>query len=206
MLTKKQIKIFDIFQKNKFKEISFKKVKELSKENSTSIIQNALKSYLAEKLIIEKAIGTSKLYSINHENNKVYSYFELLNRESLSKQVIEAVSELEKSLDKHTFFYAIVIFGSYVGGEEKKTSDLDIAVFIENNDRKKVIEAVLKSMELKTSLKIDGHTITKEEFLDMLKIESENLGKEIVRKHLIIHNPVIFYSLIKEGMKNGFKF
>ena len=60
-------------------------------------------------------------------------------------------------------------------------------------------------MELKSLIKLDGHVITKDEFLEMLRVDYENLGKEIVRKHLVIHNPVIFYSLIKEGIKNGFK-
>jgi hypothetical protein len=47
--------------------------------------------------------------------------------------------------------------------------------------------------------------IAKDEFLEMLKVDYENLGKEIARKHSIVHNPAIFYSLIKEGVKHGFK-
>ena len=123
----------------------------------------------------------------------------------MPKQVLKSIKELEDSLDKHTFFYSIVIFGSYVSGEQKKDSDLDIAVFIEQEDKRKMVEAVFKSMELKSLIKVDGHVITKDEFLEMLKADYENLGKEIARKHLIIHNPSIFYSLIKEGIKHGFK-
>ena len=205
MLTKKQLKILNIFQRNEFKEITWKQVKELSKEKSSSVIQNAIKAFLSEKLITEKKIGTSKLYTVNHKNNKVYTYFETFNNENLPKQVLRSIKELEDSLDKHTFFYSIVIFGSYSSGEQKKDSDLDIAVFIEQEDKRKVVEAVFKSMELKSMLKVHGHIITKDEFLEMLKVDYENLGKEISRKHLIIHNPIIFYSLIKEGMKHGFK-
>lgn len=205
MLTKKQLKILNVFQRNKFKEITWKQVKELSKEKSSSVIQSAIKTFLAEDLITEKKIGTSKIYTVNHKNNKMYTYFEIYNKESLPKQVLKSIKELEDSLDKHTFFYSIVIFGSYVSKEQKKDSDLDIAVFIEQEDKRKLIEAVFKSMELKSLIKMDGHVITKDEFLEMLKVDYENLGKEIVRKHLIIHNPNIFYSLIKEGIKNGFK-
>ncbi|HLD37157.1 MAG TPA: nucleotidyltransferase domain-containing protein [Candidatus Nanoarchaeia archaeon] len=205
MLTKKQLKIFSIFQKNKFKELTWKQVKELSKEKSSSVIQDAIKAFLTEDLITERKIGTSKLYAVNHKNNKVYTYFETYNRENLPKQVLKSIKELEDSLDKHTFFYSIVIFGSYVSGEQKKDSDLDIAVFIEQEDKRKMVEAVFKSMELKSLIKVDGHVITKDEFLEMLKADYENLGKEIARKHLIIHNPSIFYSLIKEGIKHGFK-
>jgi len=205
MLTKKQLRILNTFQKNEFKEITWKQVKELSKEKSSSVIQDAIKAFLTEELITEKKIGTSKLYTINHKNNKVYAYFETYNKENLSKQVLKSIKELEDSLDKHTPFYSIVIFGSYAIGEQKKDSDLDLTVFIEHEDKRKIVEAVFKSMETQSFIKIDGHVITKDEFLEMLKADYENLGKEIARKHLIIHNPVIFYSLIKEGVKHGFK-
>ncbi len=205
MLTKKQLKILNLFQKNKFKELAWKEVKELSKEKSSSVIQDSIKAFLSEELITEKKIGTSKLYTVNHKNNKVYAYFEIYNGESLPKQVLKSIKELEDSLDKHTPFYSIVIFGSYATGEQKKDSDLDITVFIEQEDKRKIIEAVFKSMETKSFIKIHGHILTKDEFLEMLKVDYENLGKEIARKHLIIHNPAIFYSLINEGIKNGFK-
>ena len=205
MLTKKQLKILNTFQKNKFKELTWKQVKELSKENSSSVIQYAIKAFLNEELISEEKIGTSKLYAVNHKNNQVYIYFETYNKENLPKQVLKSIKELEDSLDKHTSFYSIVIFGSFASGEQKKDSDLDIAVFIEQEDKRKIVEAVFKSMEIKSILKIHGNIITKDEFLEMLKVDYENLGKEIARKHLIIHNPAIFYSLIKEGIKHGFK-
>lgn len=205
MLTKKQLKILNIFQENKFKELSWKQVKNLSGENSSSVIQGAIKAFLEEELISERKIGTSKLYAVNLKNNQIYNYFETYNKENLPKQVLRSVKQLEETLDKHTFFYSIVIFGSYAIHEQKKDSDLDIAVFIEQEDKRRIVEAAFKSMEIKSLLKIEGQVITKDEFLEMLKVDYENLGKEIARKHLIVHNPVIFYSLIKEGMKHGFK-
>ena len=205
MLTKKQLKILDIFQRNEFNEIPWKQVKEFSKEKSSSVVQSAIKAFLIEGLIVERRIGTSKLYLVNHKNNKIYSYFEIFNKENLPKQVLKAINEIEDSLDKHTFFYSIVIFGSYARGEQKEDSDLDVVVFIEQEDKRRIVEAVFKSMELRSILEIHGHAITKDEFLEMLKVDYENLGREIARKHLIIHNPIIFYSLLKEGMKHGFK-
>ncbi|HLC86706.1 MAG TPA: nucleotidyltransferase domain-containing protein [Candidatus Nanoarchaeia archaeon] len=205
MLTKKQIKIFNLLQKNVFKEYTYKEIKGLSKEKSNSVIQNAVMAFLKEELIIEKTIGTSKLYSINYKNEKFYLYFEIFNKEILPKQAIKTINELKNTLDKHTLFYSIIIFGSYAIGEQKKDSDLDIVVFIEEENKRKIIEAVFKSMELKSFLKIEGHAITKKEFLEMLTVDYENLGKEIARKNLAIHNSAIFYSLLKEGIKHGFK-
>src|SRR3989344_3976814 len=120
MLTKKQLKILNIFQRDSFKEYSYKEVKELSKENSNSVIQDSIKAFLNDELIIERSIGTSKLYMINHKNNKVYGHFEIFNKENLPKKVLNSIKELEGTLDKHTYFYSIVIFGSYVVGGQKK--------------------------------------------------------------------------------------
>lgn len=205
MLTKKQIKLLEIFARNPFREYSFREFRELSKVNSVSLIQNSIKAFMKENLIKERKIGTSNLYSLNHDNKSVYSYLDVLAKESLEKNVKYSVSLLQEELEKHTPFYSLAIFGSFAVGEQKKDSDLDLAVFIEDEDKRKIVEASIKSVELKSFLKIDGHVITKDEFLEMLKVDYENLGKQIARKHLIIHSPTIFYSLLKEGIKNGFK-
>jgi predicted nucleotidyltransferase len=205
MLTKKQINLLRIFTRNPFREYSFREFRELSKVNSVSLIQNSIKAFMKENLIKEKKIGTSNLYSLNHDNKLTYSYLDILAKESLDKNVKYSVLLLQEELEKHLPFYSLAIFGSFAIGEQKKDSDLDLAVFIENEDKRRIVEASIKSAELKSFLKIDGHVITKDEFLEMLKVDYENLGKQIARKHLIIHNPSIFYSLLKEGIKNGFK-
>lgn len=205
MLTKKQLKILGIFLKNTFREYTFREIKELSKEKSNSRMQNAIKTFLKEDIITERVIGKFKLYSINHKNDKVYSYFDILIKENLNQRIKYTLNILEEGLLRHTFFYSLVIFGSYSINEQKSNSDLDIAVFIENEKDKKIIEAVLNSANNKSLITIDGFAITKNDFLEMLKIDEENLGKQIARKHLLIHNSPIFYSLLKEGIKNGFK-
>jgi predicted nucleotidyltransferase len=205
MLTKKQLKIFSIFQKNTYKEYTYKEIKGLAEEKSNSVVQNSIKAFLKEDLIKERAIGTSKLYLINHENEKSYLYFEAYNKENLPKIVLKALKELKNELDRQTSFYSVVIFGSYAIGEQRKDSDLDIAVIIDPEEKRKVIEAVFNAVDLKSFVKIHGHVITKAEFLEMLKVDYANLGKEIARKHLIIYNPSIFYSVLKEGVKNGFR-
>ena len=88
---------------------------------------------------------------------------------------------------------------------KKKKSDLDIAIFVNSIGDKKNCELSMKSAELKSILKIDVQVITKVEMLQMLKDKHENLGKQIAYKHLAIQNPIIFYSILQEGINNGFK-
>ena len=151
MLTKKQLRILNTFQRNEFKEITWKQVKELSKEKSSSVIQDSIKAFLTEELIKEEKIGTSKLYEVNHKNNKIYTYFETYNKENLPKQVLKSIKELEDSLDKHTPFYSIVIFGSYAAGDQKKDSDLDLAIFIEQEDKIRKIKVEAQNLLVMSS-------------------------------------------------------
>lgn len=206
MLTKKQLKIFEPLTRNILKEYSIKEIKESSAEKSNNAMALALKKIKEENLVIERRVGKSLLYTLNTDNELVFHYLAILNTKNLSKVVERAIARIEEEIEQHTAFYSLIIFGSYALGKQTKESDLDIAVFIEKESEKKIIESALKSAELKTPLKIHGHAITKNEFLEMLKVDYENLGKQIARKHLSKHNAPIFYSLLKEGIKNGFRF
>ena len=97
-----------------------------------------------------------------------------------------------------------MIFGSYATGKQKSTSDLDVAIFIEDEKNRKYIEAAMNSARLKAIVDIDAHVISRAEFIVMLTNHEENLGKQIASKHLAVHNLKIFYDLIKEGVNHGF--
>ena len=204
MLTEKQLKIFGLLGKNTFKDHTFKELKASSKEKSHSVLQNAIKRFLKEELITERKIGTSKLYTINHDNEKVHNYLGLHNQDTLSKPVQTSIKHVREALDKEEAFYSLVIFGSYAEESFTKKSDLDLAVFIPDETQKKKIEIALNSASNKTLVDIDYHVITVGELQEMLKADYENLGKQIARKNLPIYNLSIFYRLIIRGIQNGF--
>jgi len=206
MLTEKQLKIFEPLTKNLLKEYSIKEIKETSGEKSNNALALALKRFKQESLIKERRIGRSLLYTLNSDNELALNYAQMISSRILPKIALRALDRVREEVSKQTAFFSIVVFGSYAIGKQTKDSDLDVAVFIEEENKRKIIESALKSSELKAILHIHGHVISKAEFLEMLKVDEENLGKEVARKHLIIHNPSIFYSMLKEGIKNGFKY
>ncbi|OGJ15447.1 hypothetical protein A3K73_04210 [Candidatus Pacearchaeota archaeon RBG_13_36_9] len=206
MLTENQLRIFEPLTKDILKEYSIKEIKKDSREKSNNAIALAIKRFKEENLVIERMVGRSLLYTLNADSDLVFYYLSILNNKKISKPAERAVRRIKEEVEKHTFFYSLVIFGSYAIGKQTKESDLDIAVFIEDENKRKIIESALKSSELKTPLKIHGHVITKDEFLEMLKVDEENLGKQLARKHLSIYNSHIFYSLLKKGIKNGFRY
>ena len=206
MLTKNQLKIFEPLTKNILKEYSIKEIKESCEEKSNNALSLALRKFKEEKLVKERRVGRSLLYTLNIENEQVFNYIQIINVKKLPKSALRAIDRFKEDVEKYTSFFSIVVFGSYAIGKQTKESDLDIAIFIEEEKKRKTIETAVNSSELKTPLKIDGHVISKGEFLEMLKLDVENLGKQIARKHLSIYNSQIFYSLLKKGIKNGFRY
>ena len=204
MLTPKQIKIFEAFLRRPYKELTYKEIKDYSKENSNSIIQKAIIKFLTEDLVRKREVGNIILYTLNLGNSTVFSYFDILTKEKISNLVKNSLQIIRGEIF-NIEFVSVVIFGSYAEEKQKEKSDLDIAIFVNSVEDKKNCELSMKSAELKSILPLDAHVITKDEMLQMLKDKHENLGKQIAYKHFAIQNPMIFYSILAEGMNNGFK-
>lgn len=78
-------------------------------------------------------------------------------------------------------------------------------VLIEDERNKNEIETKFDSIKLKSLVELDLHVIVKKEFLKMLKVDYSNVGKMIFLKHKCIYNCKLFYKILKEGHKNGFR-
>jgi len=205
MITEKQLKIFEVFARKPFAEFTRKQIKKESKEKSNNALSLAINLLKKEEVLIEKKVGKSGLLTLNLTNNLTVYYIALCNNQRIEKTVKISVKRLKDEIETITQFYSIVIFGSYAVNEQKETSDLDIAIFIEDMTKRKQIEAAINSAKLKAPLEIDTHVIPKAEMIEMLTNDEENLGKQIARKHLTVHNHQIFYDLVREGMKRGFR-
>jgi predicted nucleotidyltransferase len=205
MISEKQLKIFEIFAKKPFAEYTRKEVKAKSKEKSNNALALAINLLKKEEVLIEKKIGRSGLLNLNLENDATYYYIAISNNNRISNNIRSALEELKKEISEETPFYSIAIFGSYAVGEQKKDSDLDIAILIDNENIRKKIVALTNSAKLKSTLEMDIHVIPRSEMIEMLMNKEENLGKQIARKHLTIYNHRIFYEIIKEGITHGFR-
>lgn len=205
MITQKQLKIFEVLAKKPFAEYTRNQIKEEAKEKSNNTLALAINLLKTEKVILEKKVGKSGLLTLNLDNDLTYYYIALCNNQKISPEVKISITKLKEEINLITHFYSMIIFGSYAIGKQKTTSDLDIAIFIDNEEKKKQIIAAINSAKLKAPLEIDAHVILKAEMIEMLMNDDENLGKQIAKKHLAMHNHQIFYDLIKEGIKHGFR-
>jgi predicted nucleotidyltransferase len=206
MLTDKQLDIFTAFVKFPFKERARQEVKVLSNEKSNNALSLAFSQFKKENLLVEQKVGKSSLYKLNLDNHLVYYYIALCNDKRLKQIVKFSLAEVFSEVKKVTSFFTIVVFGSYALGEEKKSSDLDVAIIIEDKSKVKDVERNLSSAELKSVIGLDAHVIVRDDFFEMLINDEENLGKQIAKKHLTVYNHQLFYDLVLEGVKNGFRY
>lgn len=205
MITDKQFKIFEVFAKKPFAELTRKEIKNKSKENSNNALALTINLLKREDVVLERVIGRSGILSLNLYTDRTFYYIALCNDRIIEGDVKYSIEILKKELLEETPFYSIVIFGSYATGNQKKTSDLDIAIIIDNEKINKKMEALANNASLKSRLQMDIHVISRQEMIKMLTNKEENLGKQIARKHMAVYNHRIFYEIIKEGILNGFR-
>ena len=204
VLTEKQLEIFSVFVKQPFAELTRKQIKNEANEKSNNALSLAISQFRKENIIIEKKVGKSGLLKLNLRNDLSFFYIALANEKRIPKTAKETIERIKEEIERITPFYSLAIFGSYAISNQKQSSDLDIAIFIEDKKDIKKIEAAINSAKLKSLVEIDSHVITKSEFSEMLVNNEENLGKQIARKHLAVYNHSIFYDLVRDGVKHGF--
>jgi predicted nucleotidyltransferase len=205
MITKTQLNIFQAFSKRPFAEYTRKEIKKTLNQKSNNLLNSTINLLKKEEVLIEKKVGKSGLLTLNFKNSLTFYYLALYNSSKIKQDVKLSIELLKKEILEETSFYSIVIFGSYAINKQKKKSDLDIAIFIPNKINQKQVEALTNSAKLKSVINLDIYIIFESEMIEMLINNEENLGKQIVRKHIAIYNPTIFYEIINRGINHGFR-
>ena len=199
MLTTKQLAILEVFRKNLGKKLTFNEIKKEARINSNDFIQRTLSNCMHEEMITTECVGRSLLYHLKL-TPRTLAYFSLLPF-AIYHLPENILNEIQQEVSKETSFFSLVIFGSYAAKQNSKSSDLDIAIILEDGKKLSQIEARMESLKRKSILQLDIHLISIKEFKEMLNSDKENLSKEIARNHLVYSNPGIFYKLIKKWIQ-----
>ncbi len=203
MLTKKQLNILSIFKKDIFTSLTFKQIKQKSRQKSNNIVQIALKEFQKEDIVKTKKIGDVTTYFLNLNNNLTLSYLNLINESDINKSKIpkNVLENIKYKIFKYTELFILIIFGSYAKSEATKKSDLDIAVIVESEHTKKEIAPFLETIKRREVIQIDSYIFTRTEFLEMLHTDLENVGKQIFKSNIVYYGYIPYCNLIK-GTKN----
>ena len=198
MLTKEQVNILSVFKEDIFAILTFRQIKEQSRQKSNNIVQIALKEFQNQNIIQSKKTGDVTTYNLNLSNNLTLSYLNLINEYEIKKTKIpiKIIDEIQKRVFKYTEFFVLIIFGSYVKNKATKKSDLDVAFIVESESTKKEIIPYIETIKRREIISIDYHVFTKIEFLEMLKIDIENVGKQIFKSNIVYYGYIPYCNLI----------
>jgi len=204
MISNKKIRLLEAWKNNLFAELSIAEIMKILRKRTKTWIFNALKLLTKNKLLISKRIGNLDIYSLNLGNPLLIQTLQYLEaQDSLDFPRLGIVTETINKIPIKN--YCLAVFGSYAEDKPKPDSDLDICFLIESKQAEKEIKPYFNEVKLNHDINIDEHYIIFNDFIKMLLREEENLGKQIFRNHILFYNADIYYQLIKEAYKNGFR-
>lgn len=204
MISNKKIKLLETWKINPFAGYGVAEIMKISKKRTKPWVFNALRQLTKNKLLLSKRKGNLDIYSLNFNNPfliQMLQYLEAQN--SLDFPQLDIIAEAITKVPIKN--YCLLVFGSYAGKKQTKSSDLDICFLLENKQVEKKIRPYLNEVKLNHTINIDEHYITFDDFVKMLLREEENLGKQIFSKQKLFYNADIYYQLIKEAHKHGFR-
>jgi predicted nucleotidyltransferase len=204
-LVKKEINLLRLFVKEPWRKFTITEIKKLTKNRSHHYVFEAMKGFSSSGLLREERKGNTNNYSLDYEKEEHLNYLVLI--ESLIKEERRDIpyNNLRKITNKlKNPFYTLLICGSYAEKKQKPTSDLDIAFIIPNSEPKKQYEIALKEGELMIP-EVHGFVFTQNEAYQMLANTEFNYGKEFTKKHIIIQGAEMYYKILFEAMRHGFK-
>jgi predicted nucleotidyltransferase len=203
MLTDTELDVFKAMLSNPFKEWYFADLMRTSKQNSRNTVQRTLKRLRSEGLVKETTLGNLKQIRLRLQDDVVSNYVGLAAIQSLPKPARLALSELRTAVDKHTALFSIVVFGSYAKGKQRPDSDIDVAVIVPKSKEYGKLQGFLEHDTQYSPVPLHIQVIPEDEMIEMLTTKEQNVGKQIVEKHLTIHNPAIFYDIVQRA-EHGF--
>lgn len=196
--------ILKIWRADIFAEFSISEIMKLSKKRTKTWIFNTLKFLAEHEILSLKKKGNINIYSLKTSNPVSLQLLQYLEaQENIYFPQMNIISEIIDRVPVKIF--SLIVFGSYATKTQKKQSDLDICLLVEDKKTEKRMRPYVNEVKLSTATNIDEHYVTFEDFVKMLLQEDENLGKQIFRSHRLFYNAEIYYQLVKEAHRNGFR-
>ncbi len=204
-MLKKEYEIFAQFVKFPWQRFTFKEIKNLSGKKSEGYVYDALKRFVAVGSLKEEKAGNVVLYSLNIESLRTQSYAGFIAEYMAWNEEHIPYRDLEKIAFKiPTDFYILIITGSYAKNCQKKRSDIDIVIIVDDNTEPKRVYSELKYACEMNIPPIHLYVFKRSEMLTMLLDKKANYGTEIARNNLILSGGENYFKIMSEAMKNGF--
>lgn len=196
-LEKTDFEVLKFLIENLNKDFSIKEIAEKLKKPYVKV-HSSVNRLSDKKIIREEIKGRSHYCSIDYKNNIDVVCFinsqkakEFLLKHKKIKMIIEEIISAMKIPN-----YTMLIFGSYAKRTADKHSDLDIALITSGEDKEEV-ERVINSKKRLSVIDIHALEFSYKEFIEMLKSKEMNVGKEVVKNHIIFKGCEQFYETLR---------
>lgn len=186
-----KLKIINYLGKNLGKSFTMNELSKLTKIPYATFYRTVQE---IKDLIRIQTIGKSKVISLNTENPAIKSYL-IISSDEEKKDFLKKQPVINKIVSELQIKEMMILFGSYAQGNEKESSDIDILIINKNGEK----TISFSKYELLFKKRINPIFITKSEFTQMLQEKEENIGKQALKKHIILQNPEIFWECVLNG-------
>ncbi len=164
------------------------------------LVHNSVQRLTARKIIMKKKYGKTELCEINLteaisdlmlvEQQRTHQFLE----KNISIKLL--VQEIMKKVENP--YYTLIIFGSYAKGTQHSRSDIDLLVIVPTKQEIIEMERIIHSIGSIKPIKTHSTTITASDFKEMIESkESLNVGKEVVKNHIIVYGAEAYYNLLE---------
>lgn len=186
-----------------------KTIRKVSQETETPYMTaNRIVKDLADKNILTMSkLGNSIVCNLNLKNMLTKNYLILAEDEAkpfLIKKypLLIKIDKIIKENENPKF--SSILFGSYASQKAEKHSDIDICFITDDKRCMTKILDEFKEIEKLHDIEINTLIFTKKQFKDMIRSKEENVGKQIIKNHIILFNPELYWNIVFEEIKDGF--
>jgi len=174
----------------KAKDLTIKEIMKNTPYSSYERNNSYLKSLAKKKVIQEKKIGRTLVYSLipnNWLSKKAFNSYALDKARIFSEKYRIISAALKELPEEELDFYAI--FGSYAKGTQRKGSDIDLLCIASNKEK---IEKAVYAIKRRYNLDITPVILPKAEFAKIKK-ENPEFWQDLVNYGIIFKGYELFY-------------
>lgn len=184
------------FQAHPIREIA----REIKKQYKSTWRSIQKLTYLG--ILKKEKIGSYRLWKLDLKNYQCKKNLVLIESHKVqklfnkNKDIKNITEETIKKCLKHSSYFTLIIFGSYAKGTATKHSDLDILILVQDEETKRKITNTINKISLFSPIKLNPKVIKAVQFMEMLREKTLNVGKEIVKNHLIPYGAEAYYEIL----------
>ena len=166
-------------------------------------LSRLIKKLSKQKLITIEKKGNNYLCKINLKYPLLKHYLIIASEEITQGYLYQQpiISIIHKTILKYASKNNVaLLFGSYAKNKPEKHSDIDLAVISKNKKSLEKLKKELSYLEKLYDKEINILIFTPNQFKEMLNTTEENVGKQILKNHLILYNPELFWEVALNGI------